>query len=311
MSNLLITGASGFVGTALIEKLLEKGHKVYGFSRHPPAEADNLFPLIGDITLPNLGLTPIYIKLPDFDAVYHLAGIHRLGEDRDGTIWKTNVTGTKNVLDFCVKHHIPRLYFTSTAYTLGRNPYELSKVRNELDIEATRRKHKLKVTIFKPSVVMETEEHPYPGHFSQFIALVVKIHQSAELVRRKIEGTLRLPVIEPVFRIKGNPEGRLNLVTVDAVVEAMANVDKEGTFWLTNPNPPSLGELVEWAGELIMVRMRIEPNFKPTPIESQFAKIAQAFTPYLWGDDFPSHLNDCPPITKEFIQSTIKRTILG
>ncbi|GAI78022.1 unnamed protein product, partial [marine sediment metagenome] len=108
----------------------------------------------------------------------------------------------------------------------------------------------------------------------------------------------------------GNPGGKLNLVTVDRVAEAIANTDKEGTFWLTNPDPPTLGQLVEWVGEFLMVRMRIEPEFKPTPIEAQFAKMTSSFAPYLQGDDFPSDLESCS-ITREFIHETIKRSLLA
>jgi len=301
---ILVTGASGFLGTVLVDRLLEKGHRVYGVSRHPPAPRKNLIPLRGDIIQPDLGLT---IEVPrDIHAVHHLAGVHSLGEDKDGSIWRTNVLGTRSVIDFCARYKIPRLYFTSTAYTLGRNTYERSKALCESELKESDIPH---VTIFKPSVVMGTEKHPYPGHFSQFVSAVIKIHQRAEIIRRKIEGTLRLPILEPVFRIKGNPEGKLNLVIVDVVAEAMANTDKEGTFWLTNPDPPTLGQLVEWAGEFIMVKMRIEPEFKPTPIEAQFAKMANAFVPYLEGDDFPSDLESCS-ITRGFIHETIKNATI-
>jgi len=304
---IFMTGTSGFLGSLLAPKLLERGHKIYSVSRHPPALSENLVALVGDITEANLGLSEEV--LPEhFDACYHLAGIHRLGEDKDGSIWLTNVAGTRNVLEFCLHHDIPRLYFTSTAYTWECNTYGLSKIQNEREIKEYSEKYGLKTTIFKPSIIMGTEEHPYPGHFSQFVSLVIKIHQRAELIRRKLEGTMRLPVIEPVFRIKGNPQGKLNLVTVDAVAAAIANIDKEGTFWLTNPDPPTLGQLVEWVGEFIMLRMKIMPEFKPTPIEAQFAKMASSFAPYLEGDDFPSDLSSCP-ITREFIQETIKRTL--
>jgi len=306
---ILVTGASGFVGQTLLPLLLEKGHKVYGLSRHPPAPAKNLIPLVGDITQPSLGLKPEEVPR-DIQAIYHLAGIHSLREeDKDDSIWMTNVAGTQNVLDFCVHHDITRIYFASTAYTLGRNPYEKSKIINEEYINKYGERQGLKITIFKPSIIMGTAEHPYPGHFSQFVSLVIKLHQRAEIIRRKIEGTLRLPVIEPVFRVRGNPAGTLNLVTVDAVAEAMANIDKQGTFWLTNAEPPTLGQLVEWVGEFIMVDMRIEPDFRPTPIEAAFQKMAAAFEPYLQGDDFPSDLKECP-ITKEFVHETIKRSIL-
>ncbi len=301
--NILITGGSGFLGQALTPRLLNKGHKVYSLSRHPPTPSENLVPLVGDILQPNLGLSEIP---EDIHAVHHLAAIHRLGEDKDGSIWETNVEGTLNVIDFCLKHNIPHLYFTSTAYTQGRNTYERSKALCESMIKAS---DIPQVTIFKPSIVMGTAEQFYPGHFSQFVTLVIKIHQRAEIVRRKIEGTLRLPIIEPIFRLRANPAGKLNLVPIDAVVDAMAEIEEPGTFWLTHPNPPTLSELVEWVGSFIMVKINIEPTFRATPVEALFTKMSVAFTPYLWGDDFPSDLKKCPPITEEFITSTIKRSL--
>lgn len=302
---LLVTGASGFLGTVLIEELLKKGHRVYGLSRHPPQAKENLVPLVGDITEPHLGLETVP---EDIEAVYHLAGIHSLRQvDRDGAIWTTNVLGTQHVLELMVHHNIPRLAFTSTAYTWPANPYGLSKIRNEEDIEEYTEKYGLKATIFKPSIVMG---HFYPGHFSQFVSAVIKIHQRAELVRRKIEGTLRLPVLEPVFRIKGDPDGKLNLIQIDQVAWGMANIKHPGVYWLTNPNPPTLKQLVEWVGEFIMVDLRILPHFQATPIEAQFAKLTNSFAPYLWGDDFPSHLKDCPPITKQFIEQTLAKSLV-
>lgn len=304
---ILVTGASGFVGTMLIEKLLEKGHRVYGLSRHPPIGSRNLVPVRGDILLPALGMDEVP---QDIHAIHHLAGLHRLGEDKNDSIWKTNVDGTKNVLDFCLMHNIPRLYFISTAYTWTVNPYGLSKIKNEEVVREYSEKSGLKVTIFKPSIIMGTDEHPYPGHFSQFVRLLIKIHQRGEIVRRKLEGTLRLPVLEPVFRVKGNPNGRLNLIQVDQVAWGMANIEETGTFWLTHPNPPSLQQLCDWVGELIMIKIKVEPEFKPTPIEMTFQKMATAFSPYLQGDDFPSNLQLSPPISKSFIQETVKRTVL-
>jgi hypothetical protein len=57
---------------------------------------------------------------------------------------------------------------------------------------------------------------------------------------------------------------------------------------------------------MILVKIRIEPIFKPTPIEAMFQKMSKAFEPYLWGDNFPSDINEAQPITREFIHNTIK-----
>ncbi len=143
---ILVTGASGFLGSALIPRLLKKGHKVYGLSRHPPEPAKNLVPLEGDILKPELGLDGVPW---DIHAVHHLAAIHRLGEDKDGSIWRTNVEGTQNIIDICEKHRIPRLFFCSSAYTDGRNVYERSKAMCERMLEESAVP---KVTIFKPSL---------------------------------------------------------------------------------------------------------------------------------------------------------------
>lgn len=301
---LLVTGASGFLGSALLPKLLEKGHKVYGLSRHPPAPSENLIPLTGDITKPDLGLG----KTPkDIHAIYHLAAIHRLGEDKDDSIQKTNIDGTRNVIEFCEEHEIPHLFFCSTAFTQGRNPYEKSKAICE---EMVRESAIPRVTIFKPSIMMGTKAHFYPGHFSQFVLALIKFHQKADLIRRKIQGTLRLPVFEPVHRVRGNPGGKLNMVQIDQVANAMAEIEKVGAFWLTNPNPSSLKQLVAWISEIAMVRLIIEPKpFKPSVAEMAFHKMTEAFDSYLQGDDFPSDLESCPRITKSFIQDTIKRAL--
>lgn len=302
---ILITGGSGFLGQALTERLLAKGHKIYSLSRHPPEPRGNLIPLFGDITEPDLGLK----EVPrDIHAVHHLAAIHKLGEDRDGSIWQTNVQGTENVIDFCLRNKIRHLYLTSSAYTQGRNTYERSKALCETMVKGSGIPT---ITIFKPSIIMGSAQQFYPGHFSQFVTLMIKVHQRAELVRRKVEGMLRLPVIEPVFRMRANPEGRLNLVSLDDVVEAMTSIKRGGTFWLTHPSPPTLSQLFDWIGEFVMIRIKLESNFKPTPIEAAFEKMSTAFIPYLWGDDFRSDLKHCPPITKEFIGDTIKRTILA
>lgn len=298
MNKILITGGSGFLGKALTERLLAGGHRVYSLSRHPPEESSNLVPLRGDILLPGLGID----RAPaDIEMVHHLAAIHRLGADPDGAIWETNVQGTINVIEFCRKNKIPRLFFTSTAYTQGRNTYEQSKSYCETLI----RNSPLTWTIFKPPIIMGTPQHFYAGHFSQFVSLLLKLHQKADTVRRAVEGALRLPAFERVFHMKANPLGRINLIQIDEVVRAMVEIDTPGTYWLTHPNPPTINEILDWVGESIKLRIIISHDFKPDPVEAMFAKMSKAFTPYLWGDEFPSNIKDCQPITKEFIQSTI------
>ena len=308
--SVLITGGSGFVGSMLIDKLVAKGERVISVSRHSPELKENQVPMVGDILKPNLGLDDATLHYVSqyhgkIRAVYHLAALMKLGQDRDGSIWRTNVSGTQNVIDFCVRHEIRHLFFCSTAYTQGKNPYEWSKIRGELLVTESPIPE---TTIFKPSIVMAMPEQFYEEHFFHYVRVLIKVHRRTELLRKLIEGTLRLPLLEPVFRLKGNPEGYLNLVSVEDVTDAMAANEKPGVYWLTNPNPSTLNELSEWVGEFIKIQLRIERDFHPTPLEAAFQRLTRPFQPYLEGDSFPSHLHDCK-VDKELVQGSIKNLL--
>lgn len=312
--NILVTGGSGFLGKALTPRLLEKGHRVYSLSRHPPAPAENLVPLEGDILLPNLGLGEVPI---DITTIYHLAGVHSLRQvDKDEEIYRTNVIGTRNVLDTMIKNNIGKLIFTSTAYSFGWenvNPYARSKVQNEQDIAEYVEKYGLSAVILRPSVVMGEESTPYRGHFGQFVLMVAKLHHGPEQVRRAIERALRLPLLRPEFRIPGDPHASLNLVRIGDVIQALLNIKEPGVHWIVNDSPPRLQELGEWVGEIINVDMRfLASEFKSSVIEYIFQRKGAAFMAYLQGDSFtPLASIKATPVDKAFIQNTVRSLLKG
>ena len=282
---ILVTGASGGLGRRLTGKLLEQGHEVWGLFRQQtdylPA-GSHFIPCLGDVTLENLGL---YETDWEFEACYHLAGTINLSPiDKDNIIRETNLYGTAHVIQFCERYQIPHLYFCSTAFASGlRNPYEQSKSAADL---ITSHSKIPEVTIFKPSLVLGCGRQ----HFSTFVSLLISFHRRAEIIRRRIEGTLRLPVIEPGFRIHGNPQGLLNLVTADAVTTEMVRIQRAGTFWLTNPEPPSLSELAGIVGDFCLINLSFEKEFAGTPFEAGFQRLTRSFQPYLQGDVFPSNM---------------------
>jgi len=301
--SILVTGGSGMIGKAFTQKMLEKGKTVYSLSRHAIPEQDRLKCLIGDILEPDLGLT--YIP-KDIEAVYHIAGVVNLSKfDKNGSIWATNAIGTENAVEFCLKHKVPHLYYCSSAFSNlnGCNPYEKSKAFAEDMVRNSKIEH---VTIFKPGIVLGPPDHCHLEHLSQYALLMSRLHKRADLVRRKIEGSLHLPVIEPLFHLRGIAEGELNVVDLASVVKAMSILDGDGTYWLTNPKPPSVGEIAKWMGTAALLKVVVAPEFNETPIEYAFERLSSAFAPYLQGRVFPSDIY-CPIITEE----TIVNMVLG
>lgn len=305
MRKILVTGATGTLGKKLVEKLLDNGDEVWGMSRSWEKRNDifplEFHPITGDITQDNLGLKD---QEWQFDAVYHLAGVVNLSPvDKDEIIMNTNCDGTCSVVKFCKKYNIPHLYYCSTAYSGGlRNPYERSKSLAEIVVNHT---YLPKVTVFKPSLVLgDTKQH-----FSTFVSLLIAFHRRAEIIRRSVEGTLRLPVIEPKFRIHGDENGKLNLVTVDAVATAMAWIRDEGTFWLTHPDPPTLEELAKIVGKFCLMNLSFEKEFSPTPLEAGFERLVRPFLPYLNGDNFKSDMLGFN-LSREGIEKELRKLIL-
>jgi nucleoside-diphosphate-sugar epimerase len=301
---ILVTGGSGFLGRAVVELLAGQGEEIISVQRHrPDKQVPGVTYACRDIV--NDDLNKDYWG--NIDAVYHIAGTVNLSlQDKKDVIYNINVMGTRNVIQFCEEHKVPHLYYVSTAYTQFRNPYERSKATAEEFVKMAKIPM---VTIFKPSIILGSGNSL--EHFPLFAMLMIKFHHRADLIRRKLEGTLRLPIIEPVFRIKGNPDGNLNLIPLDFVAREIAKIKSAGTFWLTNPNPPTTQQIADWLGEAILLNIKVLPHFNAMPIEAGFMRLTKAFLPYLEGDDFHSDLSfhGGPLITRDTINEMVARMI--
>lgn len=107
----LVTGGGGFLGSHVVELLLERGYAVRSLGRSPQqALADKGVEVIrGDI----VDAAAVDKAVAGTDAVFHVAAKAGFWGDRDG-YEKPNVIGTRNVLTACAKHGVTRLVYTST-----------------------------------------------------------------------------------------------------------------------------------------------------------------------------------------------------
>ncbi|WP_049923630.1 NAD-dependent epimerase/dehydratase family protein [Halopiger djelfimassiliensis] len=126
-----VTGATGFLGTHLCQRLLEDGWDVRGLSRptsdRGPLEEEPIDWYVGDLfdggTLRSL--------VDGTDAVFHLAGVGLWSAD-PGTVERVNRDGTAALLEACRDRDAGRLVFTSTAGT--RRPTGGDEFADETDV---------------------------------------------------------------------------------------------------------------------------------------------------------------------------------
>lgn len=133
MSLLAITGATGFVGSALLDAALAEGHQVRALARREQAPRAGVEWVRGD-----LGDTGALAALvAGADAVVHVAGLTNTPDPAQFEI--ANVTGTAHVIAAMVEAGVRRLVLVSSL--AAREPklsaYGASKARAETLVEAS------------------------------------------------------------------------------------------------------------------------------------------------------------------------------
>lgn len=113
----LVTGGSGFIGSHLVEKLIEKGYDVRVFDQIKSRRKDVEW-FQGDL----LNQNDILLACKDVDVVYHLAAIADVGVAVSNTNICININevGTVNLLKACTSREVERIILASTTWVYGR-----------------------------------------------------------------------------------------------------------------------------------------------------------------------------------------------
>jgi NAD dependent epimerase/dehydratase len=171
----LVTGAAGFIGSHLVERLVRDGWMVRAFVHYNAANyrhnLERLAPEIrgalevvaGDIADP----FSVNHAVAGQDVVFHLASLIAIPYSylAPAAYVSTNVTGTLNVLQACREHGVTRLVHTSTSETygtaqyvpideqhplVGQSPYSASKIAADKLAESFHRSYELPVVTVRP-----------------------------------------------------------------------------------------------------------------------------------------------------------------
>jgi dTDP-L-rhamnose 4-epimerase len=124
----LVTGAAGFIGSAVVETFRAAGHEVRGLDSLSPAvhhgrpEHLSADLIVGDVRDP----AAVNEALAGVDAVCHQAAMVGLGVDlSDLPLYAdVNVTGTAVLLESMGRHGVPRLVVASSMVVYGEGAYD-------------------------------------------------------------------------------------------------------------------------------------------------------------------------------------------
>ncbi len=166
----LVTGASGFIGSAIVRAFLNAGFKVRALVRRTSPRA-NLAGLPVEIAEGSLSdKASIARALKDARYLVHAAADYRLWTRNPADLMAANVTGTINVMEEALKSSVEKIVYTSSVCTLAHaspdavadetltldasnafNPYKRSKVLAEEAVRELSAKAGLRAVIVNPS----------------------------------------------------------------------------------------------------------------------------------------------------------------
>ena len=150
---ILVTGGAGFVGTNLVKRLLNEGHKVFSLDNYTTGLESNHISgcryIVGDVN--SINAIGELIDNTSIDIVFHLAAKARIQPSFDipEEYIKSNYQGTYEVVKYCVKRNIPLIYAGSSSHHSGKlsNPYTYSKTMGEEVIQLYQQHFGLRASI--------------------------------------------------------------------------------------------------------------------------------------------------------------------
>lgn len=175
MKRVLVTGADGFIGSHLVENLLEEGYEVKAFTWYnsfntwgwldslPKEKLDQIEIFCGDVRDPN----GVREAVRGVDAVFHLAALIAIpfSYHSPDSYVDTNIKGTLNVLQAARELGTARVLVTSTSEVYGtaqyvpidekhpfqgQSPYSATKIGADRLAESFYRSFQLPVSIVRP-----------------------------------------------------------------------------------------------------------------------------------------------------------------
>jgi UDP-glucose 4-epimerase len=251
-----VTGGAGFIGSHVVDRLIEDGHKIVVLDRCPPQRSDVLFRHL-DIT----DLAETVLATHGCDVVFHLAAVSNVNDFFDSPVeaMRINVLGTTNVWEAARRNGVARTVLASTVWVYagatGDDPldeeapfhlpsaghlYTSSKIASELVAHSYLQLYGVPFTILRYGIPFGPRMRP---------ELVV-----AQFVRRALDG-------QPIT-INGDGSQFRNYVYVEDLAAAhtrcLADVAENQVFNLDGAEPISIRRITESIARILNRPITIE-----------------------------------------------------
>jgi nucleoside-diphosphate-sugar epimerase len=239
---ILVTGATGFIGTHLVRALAKQGRDIRCLVRRnsntKKIEVFDVELFYGNL----LDISSLETAVRGIDIVYHLAGeIFTTQKDR---FFQVNLGGFNNLLTACLKNSIGKIIYFSSNASVGPNsdrktpinentqcrpifPYGKSKLEGEKILKKFSEDHGLTNIIIRPPVVYGPGVSKASRVFA-FLNLINKGH----------------------FRIIGDGKNLISLCYIDNLIHGvmLAETEKKAegqTYFIADERPYSIKEIAE------------------------------------------------------------------
>lgn len=184
MTTILVTGASGFIGSALVKQLVWCNYQVRATVRTPQKRHDVSYIVVGEIVTE----TDWMSALEGVDVVVHLAArVHVMRESAQNPLAefrKVNVEGTRRLVESATLAGVKRFIYISSIGVSGdlsnsplrendktrpHNAYAQSKLEAELVLKDFSKDGKIQIVIIRPPLVYGANA---PGNFARLLRLL-------------------------------------------------------------------------------------------------------------------------------------------
>jgi NAD(P)-dependent dehydrogenase (short-subunit alcohol dehydrogenase family) len=260
-----VTGATGFIGRNLVELLLRREGTVYVLVREGSkgrleelrrrwgVDEDRVVAIVGDALQPRLGVSAADLERVrgEIDHLFHLAAIYDMTASAESQR-VINIQGTRHMVELAHAVEAGRVHMVSSiaaaglyrgtwredmfeeAENLDVNPYFRTKHDSE---RVVREECERPWRVYRPGIVVgnsETGEMDKVDGPYYFFKLIRRIRNA-------------VPQWMPMIGIEGR---EINIVPVDFVVRALDHIAHQDgldgkAFHLTDPDPPSAGDLID------------------------------------------------------------------